>query len=143
MKKLLITTILFSIVAISFAQRPGVRRSQTRTTSTENQAKQQVNPTPQAQPIDSKSETAILPQDNTNTTAIEADDQAEATVITNSKDNINIVKRFGQSATPIGHEAHAINGGYAALGKKNPWNVSAPKVSAVADAGTVPVSPGD
>lgn len=40
------------------------------------------------------------------------------------KDNTNIFMLNGQTATPSGHEATSINGGYASFGRKNPWNVS-------------------
>jgi hypothetical protein len=37
--------------------------------------------------------------------------------------NVNIMMH-GQTATLSGHEATAVNGGYASFGRKNPWNVS-------------------
>jgi hypothetical protein len=40
------------------------------------------------------------------------------------RDNTNPFIINGQVATPTGHEATSINGGYASFGKKNPWNVS-------------------
>ena len=40
-----------------------------------------------------------------------------------SRENNNVIMLNGQTATISGHEATAINGGYASFGRKNPWNV--------------------
>ena len=121
MKKLWLATSLVVIMTSSLAQRPGARRPVNKTSTTENQAKsanqvQATLPEQKQQPATFQ-EDILVDGSNVGVTA---------PVNLNAKDNINIVHKYGQTATPIGHEAHAINGGYAALGKKNPWNVNAP-----------------
>lgn len=138
MKKLWLATSLVVIMTSAIAQRPGARRPVNKTSSTENQAKS------------AKQVLATLPEQKQQPATFQEDIQMDgsnvgvtAPVNQNAKDNINIIHKYGQTATPIGHEAHAINGGYAALGKRNPWNTPPSSASAVADAGSVPVGPGD
>lgn len=140
MKKIWLASFLVVFLTTAMAQRPGTRRPVNKTSTTENQAKSPNKTlTPAADP---------LQKPLTNTPAEQSSEPVLNTktavpVIQNAKDNINIVHKYGQAATPVGHEAHAINGGYAALGKRNPWNTPPTNASAVSDAGVVPVGPGD
>ena len=140
MKKLWLVTGLVILMTAAMAQRPGARRPVNKTSITENQAKSANKTlTPVADPLQSPLTTTSEEQSSNPVN----NSEIAIPVIQNAKDNINIVHKYGQSATPVGHEAHAINGGYAALGKRNPWNTSPSNAAAVADAGVVPVGPGD
>ena len=133
MKKFWLATFLAIIMTTALAQRPGARRPVKKTSTTENQAKSanQVHATVPEQ----KQQPATFQED------IETEGSnvgVTAPVILNTKDNINIIHKNGQAATPIGHQAHAINGGYAALGRKNPWNVDAPIAQPMTNATITP-----
>lgn len=135
MKKLWLATFLVVFMITAMAQRPGTRRPVNKTSTTENQAKS----ANQAQTIDTeqKQKPANF-QEDIKTSEPANNNTLSTPVIQNARDNINIVHKNGQAATPIGHQAHAINGGYAALGRKNPWNVDAPIAQPVTNATVTP-----